>query len=381
MKVTLPIRKLTEVIDLTTRFVSKNATLPILQNLYLKASIDSLILRATDMEKYIEIEMPCNVNIEGAITINAKMFSDIIRTIENEQIEISVDQKTQIFTIKTTKDTFDINGIAASEYIALPEVPQDNKITLDTQTFSEGIEKVEYSVTEKNFSPVLTGILLKSKDTNEDKKLIFVGTDSFRLAEYQISTNGLDSDLSIIIPKVSINDIKKIADYAQEKNCEEFKLQYSENLVAFECMIEDTRILATSLLIQGNFPEYDREDIMPKEFKTTILVDKIFCEKAIKKIGILTRDINNFIQIETQKDQIIISSGKTDKGAGTTTIPAIITGDEITFGINGRYITDFIKVMKSNELTFNLVDNQKPLIVTDKGNDAYKYVVRPLINN
>jgi DNA polymerase III sliding clamp (beta) subunit (PCNA family) len=63
---------------------------------------------------------------------------------------------------------------------------------------------------------------------------------------------------------------------------------------------------------------------MPDTFNTTILVDKTLCEKAIKKIGILTKDINNFIQIQSQKDSIVISSGKTDKGAGTTTIPAVV---------------------------------------------------------
>jgi len=52
---------------------------------------------------------------------------------------------------------------------------------------------------------------------------------------------------------------------------------------------------------------------MPSTFNTTVIVDKSLCEKAIKKIGILTRDINNFIQIETTTDSIIITSGKTDK--------------------------------------------------------------------
>jgi DNA polymerase III sliding clamp (beta) subunit (PCNA family) len=37
--------------------------------------------------------------------------------------------------------------------------------------------------------------------------------------------------------------------------------------------------------------------------------------------------------------------------------------------------------MRSDELTFQLVDNQKPLILTDKEQENYKYVVRPLINN
>ena len=380
MKVHINLKKLNEMIDLSTRFVAKNDTLPILQNIYLKGTIDSLIIRATDMEKYIEVEMPWEVKIEGAITTNAKTFSDILKNIEEEEkIELNVDQKTQILTIKTSKDTFDINGISASEYIALPEVPQDNIISLDTQIFSSGIEKVEYAVTEKNFSPILTGVLIKAQ--KEKNQIIFVGTDSFRLAEYKLPAEWNEDNFSLILPKVSINDIKKISDYAKDRGCEEIKLQFSENLAAFQCEIENIKILATSLLIQGSFPDYEREDIMPKEFNTTIMVDKTLCDKAIKKIAILTRDINNFIQIETQQDKILITSGKTDKGAGTTSIPAIISGNDLSFGINWRYVTDFIKIMLGDELTFNIVDGQKPLILTDKWDDNYKYVVRPLINN
>lgn len=61
MKITIDVQKLTELIDIATRFIAKNATLPILQNIYIKANIDSMIIRATDMEKYIEIEAPCTV--------------------------------------------------------------------------------------------------------------------------------------------------------------------------------------------------------------------------------------------------------------------------------------------------------------------------------
>lgn len=320
MKITIETAKLMEIIDLGLRFVSKNATLPILQNFYFKASIDSLLLRATDMEKYIEIEMPCKVTMEGAITVNARMFSDIIKAIEEKEIELSVDQKTQIMTLKSAKDTFDINGIAASEYVALPEVPNENTMDVETQLFADGVAKVEYAVTEKNFSPVLTGVLLKAKEDN----LIFVGTDSFRLSEFKAQSNIKENDFALIVPKITMTDIQKISEYAMNNETESITVKYSENLIAFQVQVKDMKILATSLLIQGNFPEYDREEIMPRNFNTKILVDKNLCEKAIRKIGILTRDINNYIQIETTKDSVIISSGKTDKGAGTTNIPAII---------------------------------------------------------
>lgn len=377
MKITIETAKLLDVIDLGLRFVSKNATLPILQNFYFKAAIDGLLLRATDMEKYIEIEIPCKITMEGAITVNARMFSDIIKSIEEKEVEISVDQKSQVMSLKSAKDSFEINGIAASEYVALPEMPNENTLSVETQLFAEGVSKVEYAVTEKNFSPVLTGVLLKAKEDN----LIFVGTDSFRLSEFKAHSGTKENDFALIVPKVTMTDIQKISEYAMNNESENLTIKYSDNLIAFQAEIKDMKILATSLLIQGNFPEYDREEIMPRNFNTKILVDKGLCEKAIRKIGILTRDINNYIQIETTKDSIVISSGKTDKGAGTTNIPAIIEGPAMSFGINGKYITDFIKIIKGDELIFNVIDNQKPLILMDKDDASYRYVVRPLINS
>ena len=380
MKIIIDVAKLNDIIDISSRFVAKNATLPILQNIYMKASIDNIVVRATDMEKYVEIEAPCEVKLEWAITINAKMFSDIIKAIEDKQVEISVDQQSQIMTIKSWKDNFEIPGISASEYVALPDVPQDNKLTLDTQGLSNGIEKVEYSVTEKNFSPVLTWILMKSKEEEWNRKLVFVWTDSFRLTEFKTNSTIVWDDFSLIIPKTSVLDIKKISDYAWEKWCENVQLKYSNNLVAFDFDIDWMKILATTLLIQWNFPDYEREEVMPTKFNTTLIMNKDDCEKAIKKIWILTRDINNFIQIEVNDWEASVSSWKTDKWTWKTNIPVLMEWEPVSFGINGRYITDFIRTMDTEEIVFNVVDSQRPLIVQNKNDKNYNCVIRPLIN-
>ncbi len=380
MKITINVNKLNELIDIASRFIAKNATLPILQNIYLKADMDGLTIRATDMEKYIEIQTPCTVASEWAITVNGKTLGDIARTIEEENIEISTDQS-NILHIQSTKDNFDINGIAASEYVALPDMPQENTISMDIYAFDKGIQKTEYAVTEKNFSPVLTGVLLKYQQEHPDT-LVFVGTDSFRLAEYKAASSHNQKDFWLIIPKTTISDVQKIATYASANGTQEIEVKYSDNLISFQCMAGNTKLLATSLLIQGSFPDYAREEIMPSTYNTTIIVDKNALEKAIRKIGILTRDINNFIQIETVgADTIIITSGKTDKGAGKTSLTAIIEGESVSFGINGKYITDFVRMIEWENITMHIVDSQKPLILTEKENPEYKYVIRPLVNN
>lgn len=64
MKVTLNTVQLQEIVDIVGRFVSKHSTLPILENIYIKGNIDTLLLRATDMEKYVEIQIPASIDTE-----------------------------------------------------------------------------------------------------------------------------------------------------------------------------------------------------------------------------------------------------------------------------------------------------------------------------
>ena len=154
---------------------------------------------------------------------------------------------------------------------------------------------------------------MKSKEEEWNRKLVFVWTDSFRLTEFKTNSTIVWDDFSLIIPKTSVLDIKKISDYAWEKWCENVQLKYSNNLVAFDFDIDWMKILATTLLIQWNFPDYEREEVMPTKFNTTLIMNKDDCEKAIKKIWILTRDINNFIQIEVNDWEASVSSGKKDK--------------------------------------------------------------------
>ena len=64
MKTVVQTNQLGSLLDIATRFVSKSTTLPILENVYLRGGIDTMMIRASDMEKYVEIEFPSSIDIE-----------------------------------------------------------------------------------------------------------------------------------------------------------------------------------------------------------------------------------------------------------------------------------------------------------------------------
>lgn len=378
MNISLEVALLSEMLDLSSRFIAKSSTLPILQNIYISVANNELTIKATDMEKYIVITLPIDKGDEGGITVDAKTFLEIIKTIEDEHISLSVNNNDTL-TLNSTKDSFTIKGLPLQEFVALPELKEAKSISVPVSSFTTGVSKVEFAVLEKNFSPVFTGVVITSKKTEKNNQLVFVGTDSYRLAEYKTPYDGEFQDFKLIIPKSSINDIKRVGEYCLNKQQNNnVEIHYSNNMVLCEFTIGNMNIKTNSLLIQGNFPDYDNEKIVPTTFNSTITIDSSATEKAIRKIGILTKDNNNFIHIVSAENSLEFTSGTTDLGQANTSLAAIINGTDIDVGLNGKHIVDFIKTIGSDRINMHFVNNTAPIVMTEPDGTDYKYIIRPV---
>jgi DNA polymerase III sliding clamp (beta) subunit (PCNA family) len=93
--------------------------------------------------------------------------------------------------------------------------------------------------------------MMRTKQYADGWKLVFVGTDSFRLAEYKIpQMQAVSGAYTIIIPKVHVQDIKKVAEYAESKKVDQMKIVFSDNMVSCQFAMEGVQVQCTALLIQ-----------------------------------------------------------------------------------------------------------------------------------
>lgn len=331
------------------------------------------------MEKYVEIEFPSSIDLEWMLTVNARKFADYIKTVEDNEVKLHIDPDKKTLAIKSDSDNFKLNGIAGSEYLWLPSLVPKHQFGVDAKQFSAGLSKVDFAVKEKNFSPVLTGILMRHKIINGQSYLIFVGTDSLRLAEYRVAATIDAPEFSVIIPKTNIAELKHSIDYVAGLWAEQVQVTIADNLIWIEWSVEWIRISTVSLLIQWTFPDYDNENIMPTQFITTAVVDKGQAEKAIKKINILTRDTNNFINLVITESSVMIESWETDTWEANSLLQAVVNWPAMTIGVNGRYVSDIIRFTHSNKLILNVVAEEKPVMFTDEDDSNYRYVIRPIL--
>ena len=378
MKTTIKTSKLAEILDICSRFVGRNTTIPILENVYIKWWLDNLIFRASDMEKHIELEMPAAIDTEGHITINAAKLTAYVRTIEDEEIMLIVDTTKNTLSIKSSTDSVKFNWLSGSDYLWLPTVYSEKTISVDTTQMLKWLSKVDFAINEKNFSPVLTGLLFRIKSYNGDKKLVFVWTDWLRLAEYKIPYFGDAEDFWLVIPKGNIWEVKKVLEYINTVWWEQINIKSSDNLISIWFESENIKVNLVSLLIQWNFPEYENENIMPTNFTTNIIINKTATDKAIKKINILTKETNNFISMDFTGDQVIFWSGEMDSWEAIINIPSQQTGPNYKIWLNGRSVTDLIKFIDSADLSIGIVSPEKPIVFIDRDDVNYKYVTRTI---
>ncbi len=372
MKFTVDKKDLLQVIDLASRFVSKNSTLPILENVAISWNIDTLEIKATDMNKYIYITMPANIESEWAITVNAKMLFDAIKVSESNTIELEGRDDGTLLTILSWKDKFEFKWISINEYVAVPESETTDSFSISWDVLSKWIERVESSIPDKSFTTIITWMLLKGRESN----LAFVWTDSFRLSEYKVDYD-LWKDFEVVIPKNTIWEVKKVSDLAlADEWAEDIKVNYDNKLVSFNFKVWKFNIEIKTNLIQWDYPDYEK--IILPSYNSKMIIDKTNLEKAIRKVSLFSKDISYYAKFIPDEEELIISSWETDLWEWVVQIPAIFDWETTSLWLNGKSILDFLKYVEWEEVILNIFDDEKPILIKDQGDEWYRFVVRPL---
>ena len=81
MKVECVKDKIKEGVIIAERIAGRNLTLPILGGILLETGNKVLIIKSTNLEVGIEIEIPAKIEEPGSITINANILSNFLNNL------------------------------------------------------------------------------------------------------------------------------------------------------------------------------------------------------------------------------------------------------------------------------------------------------------
>lgn len=325
-------------------------------------------MMATDMEQYYVCPTPFN---HLDICVDLTKLTQVLGAIKGQEYDIEQCGTSEDPKITITADDgskFTLNGMPGGEFVALPDWDNESTTVVSAKDLYTGIKAVSFAVMDRNFSPVLCGIYVRT----DGDKLKFVGTDSFRLAEYAIDWDNTKNDTDFIVHKKHTITLLKMLSKYKDTDKDVIINKYG-NMVRFS--IDDEFMICHN--IQGKYPEYDNPNIMPHEYVGDMLVDRKVLLEMLKRHTIFNGDINNYIEREGGH---ITSNG--DGGECYTFMETIQEGVIGKFWVNAKYITSALKREVPDmydQVKIHIADNAAQKPITFDIAPGLRYVVRPLI--
>jgi DNA polymerase-3 subunit beta len=364
MKIECVKEKLHMAVGKAEKVASKNITLPVLSCLLFETRRNLLIIRSTNLDLGLEISIPVKVEEEGKVAVPANIISSFLNNLSDDK-NIVLETVDNLLKVSTSSSEANIKTFPTDDFPTVPMIDEGKTCKISSKDLQSGIKSVIYSSSTSSVKPELSSVYIHSEEEN----LVFVATDSFRLAEKKIKTRKAIDISGVLIPFKNSSDILKIIDNVDE----EIVINSTKNQISFTF----DGVYLVSRVIDGVFPDY--KQILPKEFKTDVIVLKQDLINSLKISNIFSDNFNQMnISVKTGGNDIQVKTKNANIGENTNKIEAKIDGEGVEVNFNYRYIVDCLPSIASDSVSLSFNGLNKPLVVRGVSDKTFTYLVMPM---
>ena len=157
MKIICSKSELLSGVSTVLKAIPSRTTMTILECILIDASAGEIKFTGNDMELGIETIIKGEILDRGKVAIDAKIFSDIIRKLPDNEVTIETDSN-YVARITCEKANFTIAGKSGEDFAYLPYVEKDKFIELSKFSLKEVIRQTIFSIADNESSNrIMTG--------------------------------------------------------------------------------------------------------------------------------------------------------------------------------------------------------------------------------
>ena len=363
MKLVFTKSNLNKAVGIVMKAVPTRTTMNILECILIDATTNEIKFTGNDMELGIETIVEGEIIEKGKIAIDAKLFSEIVRKLPDNDITLTTDSNNNAL-ITCEKSKFNIAGKSGDDFSYLPAIIKDKMITLYQFQLKEVINQTIFSIAINDNNKMMTGELF---EVNEGT-LKVVGLDGHRIAIRNIKLEGRSDDVRVVIPGKTLQEISKILNADAESFV---NIYFTNNHVLFE--FDQTHVV--SRLIEGDY--FKISQMLSNDYETKVSINKKEFLDSIDRANLLIREGDKkpiIINILNGLLQVNVNSAI---GALNEDIDIDKEGKDIMIGFNPKFLMDALRVIDDENVTMYLVNHKSPCFIRDK-EEKYIYLILPV---
>ena len=367
MKIICDKDKILKAINSVTKAVATKTTMPILEGILIQTNDKEVKLTTYDLEIGIEYVIEATVEEQGAIVVNAIMFSEIIRKLPDTEIKIYINDK-NLLVIECEGSLYKLATMNPNEFPELPQINIENSIEIEQNALKEMIRKTIFAVSTEENRPIFTGCLFEVVDN----KLNLVAVDGFRLAWKSKFLQTKVNNFSAVIPGRTLNEINKII----LDSFDNIKIGIAKNQALFE--MENCKIVTR--LLDGEFLNYS--NVIPSMWDTRIRVNKNNMQNCFERISLISsssieKEKKYPVKVSIDIGKVIISCTN-QTGDAKEEMFVSTEGKNLEAGFNPKYFLDAFRAIDDEEVFIDFGTSISPCIIRPVDNGDYIYMILPI---
>ena len=371
MKIVCHKIQLLDVINTVQKAVSAKSIMPILECIKIDADAKGLMtVTANNLDLCVEYNSVCTIPEGGSIAISSKMFGEIIRRLPDDEITITVNEENNVMTIKCRNSEFNIQGLAANEYPAVPEISENYRFRMPQEKLKKMIRKTIFSVSVNEArKPVLTGSLFEINTG----VLSIVATDGYRLAIIKEVVDASLENKKFIIPGLTLRELMKVL----KDEDEPVDIIVSDRHVMFDF---GTYKVVTRLL-EGEYINY--APILSTPNNIYVIVDTKNFSESLDRASLLINDDMTAkaekvpVRLNITLDRIELTC-ITGKGKVHDIVEANVSGDDLEIGFNYKYLLEALRACEEEEVKIEFSNPRSSCFIRSTKEDNYTYMILPV---
>jgi DNA polymerase-3 subunit beta len=332
-----------------------------------------LRLSATNLELGITCWIGAKIEEEGSTTVPARTFLDLVGTLPQEQVSLSLATATQTLNVRCGASNTDIKCIDAQEFPPLPVPDMEGAILLNVADFKDMISQVIFAASADEARPVLMGVLVSV----ENDTITMAAADGFRLSVRKGTlSQPVPQPFTAIIPARALGELARVASDGNETIS--MVMPKGRGQVIFRMK----EVEVVSQLIDGTFPDY--QQIIPRSYKSRTILSTPALLKACKQAEIFAREGSNVARLDIKSagdlepGAVEISAQSEETGSNETIVAATIEGIGLLIAFNVKYMREVLEVIKSPNVALETSAANAPGVVRPVGDDNFLHVIMPM---
>ncbi len=350
MKFTISSGELQKALTKVNGVVPSKSTLPILENILLSLSKNTLRLVATDLEVSMSATLEVKGAEDGTIAVPARRVMDTIRALPDVQVVFHADQTSNKIKMITESGEYNLVGESSEEFPAIPQFKAEDELKLEGKMLSGLINRTIFSVSTDELRPAMTGVLLQLNN----ETLRAVATDGHRLV--RINYSGLKQSKlkkDIIVPAKALNLVARSVEEGDNK------IAVDSSHIQFA--LGNTTL--TSRLIEENYPNY--ESVIPLDNDKKLTVNREMLLASVRRVSLYSSTTTHQVRFSLKKNELKIAAEDVDFGGeAREKIPCHFEADELEIGFNSTYVVDILSHIESEEVAFKFSSAVRAAIIT-----------------